>query len=221
MVSRILNSFKVYLHVFLPVLHLAFQGLHVGDETHCFRCVGCLNGLLLQVTSRLKKKTFVFPQELQTLDHKTPALGGPTHLGHRSVEVCHLVAEQVAKLAENIFVPRVVLQRHLRLHFSKLDTNRTKFVFGLRCVECLSRQPAKMCFQSKERNDILAFPEHKSPDWKISEVGDNLLHKVLLENNYSLDLLQHGHPLADVLSDSAVNVIRLKIPQRLVLQPFL
>lgn len=46
------------------------------------------------------------------------------YLGDLGVKVLHVLAEHLAKLAEDFFVPRVVLQVHLRLDlFGGLNMN--------------------------------------------------------------------------------------------------
>lgn len=52
-----------------------------------------------------------------------------THTYHHTylgMELCHLLTQQLSKLAQNILVPRVILEGHFALHLGIVHNNGPK-----------------------------------------------------------------------------------------------
>ena len=64
-----------------------------------------------------------------------------SYLSQGAVEVCHLCTQLVAKLAQDLFVPRVILHVDLGLYLAIVYHDRTKLLACLRIVECSTGLP--------------------------------------------------------------------------------
>lgn len=57
------------------------------------------------------------------------------------MEIAHFLSKHVSEFAENLLVPRVVLEAHFGLNLSKLNCNWSELVFHIRGVKCFTGRP--------------------------------------------------------------------------------
>lgn len=136
------------------------------------------------------------------------------------MELGHVGAEHLPKLAEDLLMPRVVLQVHLRLHLQASEHQTP-----------ISNASARRCVPSASPWSEALPHSHLAPK---SPGQDSRAHLAVVDDDRAKlllglrvvkgpaglpDLNQESLPLVEIFPESVIDVLSLHVPQTLVLKP--